>query len=329
MKSDTHILNQMTGLHDGWMHVCPLGEHVWRSADGQETIVQVIDKSACEAMANAYPLSVQESMIDWEHESMSADGKTQAAGWGKEAQVREDGLWVRAEWSDEGATAVNGKRFKFNSPCFTREGLVHLEGNRYRVTQLGRIALTNNPNLRGQKPLTNSRPATAANPNKNMEYKTTLLQILGLPADASDDQIANGCTAQVAEREKMGAMNTRISELETQLANTDLAAHGITDEGQKKLFTPLLMNKATREETLKTLAALKGKAAAPSQIHNRQGAPVPGTDKELSKGGEEGGEDAGTKASNTLHNRAIRYRDAHKVSYEHALGVCRADDSAQ
>jgi phage I-like protein len=223
---------------------------------------------------------------------MGNAGSTEAAGWGKVAEVREDGLWVRAEWSDEGAAAVNGKRFKFNSPCFSREGLVALGGNRYRVTQLGRIALTNNPNLRGQKPLTNSRFEQTANPQKqtHMDYKAELLKILGLPPEATDDQIANGCAAYGGEKEKMGAMNSRINELETQLANTDLAAHGITDEGQKKLFTPLLMNKATRDETLKTLAALKGKAAEQTPIHNRQGAPVPGVDKELSKGGE--GDDA-------------------------------------
>lgn len=328
MNSNTHILNAMTGLHDGWMHVCPLGEHAWVSADGKETILQVIDREACEAMANTYPLSVQDSMIDWEHESMGNTGSTEAAGWGKEAQVREDGLWVRAEWSDEGATAVNGKRFKFNSPCFTREGLVHLGGNRYRVTQLGRIALTNNPNLRGQKPLTNSRLDPTANPNPktHMDYKAKLLEILGLPPEATDEQIANGCAAYGAEKQKMGAMNSRIAELETQLVNKDLDAHGITDESQRKLFTPLLANKDTRGEALKTLAALKTKAAPQAPIHNRQGAPVPGTDKDLSNARDE---DADAKAHNALHNRALRYRDAHKVSYERAMQACQADPEAK
>ena len=155
------LLNRSLTITDGWMHVCPLGEFPWRRYDDDgnlvEEIIQVIDNVACVAMAASYPLSVQDSMIDWEHKSMGNTDDTDAAGWGKEAQVREDGLWVRVEWSDKGQEAVTGKRYKFNSPVFAREGMQVIQGNRQRPTKLGRIALTNNPNLSGQTPLTNRR----------------------------------------------------------------------------------------------------------------------------------------------------------------------------
>lgn len=320
MTTDPHLTNRLASatLHDGWMHVCPLGEHEWVSADGKERIVQVIDDIACRMMAQHYPLSGQEALIDWEHKSLGGTQDTDAAGWGKEAQARPDGLWVRVEWSDTGRQAVEGKRYKFNSPCFPRDGLDHIAGSKYRPTRLGRIALTNNPNLRGQQPLTNSRP-TLANPHPNpthMDYKAKLLELLGLPAEATDEQIAAGVASLKVDKDKMPALNSRISELQTQLANTDLDAHGITDAGQRALFTPLLTNSATRTEALKSLVALKP-ATPPAPLHNRQGARVPATDKQLSNAA-----DADQQA-NDLHNRAMAYKHEHKVPYETALNAVR------
>lgn len=271
MKTDTFIINRLGNIgHDGWMHVCPLGDHPWTSADGKETVIQVIDREACEAMARQYPLSIEDSMIDWEHKSMGNTDDTDAAGWGKEAQVRADGLWVRCEWSDTGRVAIEGKRYKFNSPCFARDGLVDLGGGRYRITKLGRIALTNNPNLRGQQPLTNSR-SNAANPNQSkntMELKTTLLTLLGLAAEATDQEVVDAITALKTGATEVEAMGNRVSELETQIANSDLDGHGITDAAQRAMFAPLLTNATTRPAALATLAGLKAKPA-PATIHNR------------------------------------------------------------
>jgi phage I-like protein len=333
MKTEfTYLLNHLTpgALHDGWMHVCPLGEHVWKSADGKESIIQVIDREGCELMARAYPLSALDAMVDREHSSMSADGDTAALGWGTEAQVRDDGLWVKAAWTPTGRSLVEGKEYKFNSPCFPRDGAVHLGGDRYRITKLGRIALTNNPNLRGQTPLTNSR-TQAANPNPNtptqtMDYKSLLMKVLGLDANATDDQIASACSG--LKDTTTTAMNARIVELENQFANSVLDANGIKDESQRKLLTPMLINRDTNADAMKLVETLKAKAAAPAQqpIHNRGGAPLPQVD--LTKA-PEGAEDAKAAEVEDLHNRARVYRDTHKVSYEAALAAVRTQKPAK
>lgn len=187
MNTATHLLNKLEApANFRWMHVCPLGDHVWNSADGQERIVQVIDKAACEAMAQSYPLSIPNSRIDIDHESMEADKRTAAVGWGRKAEVREDGLWVEVEWNPDGHELIANKVYRFNSPCFPRDGLVDLGNGRFRVTKLGVIALTNDLNLRGQKPLTNRR-SESANPNtktiNTMDLKAMLLKLLGLPPE--------------------------------------------------------------------------------------------------------------------------------------------------
>jgi len=273
MKTETHLLNKLEApANFRWMHVCPLGDHVWHSADGKEVIVQVIDTDACAAMARSYPLSIPNSRIDIDHESMESDKRTAAVGWGRKAEVRDDGLWVEVEWNPDGHELIANKVYRFNSPCFPRDGLVDLGNGRFRVTKLGVIALTNDPNLRGQKPLTNRR-ANAANPNNNthtMDYKAKMLELLGLPPEATDDQIA---TALAGMKGETAAMNSRITELQDMLANRDLDEHGITDADQRKLLAPSLANKATRPAALALLAKSKPAAQVREPIHNRAANP--------------------------------------------------------
>lgn len=313
MKTNfTHLLNRMDAVPNfRWMHVCPIGEHAWTSADGGETIMQVIDREACEAMARSYPLSIPNSRIDIDHESMDADKRTAAVGWGRKAEVRDDGLWVEVEWNPDGHELISNKVYRFNSPVFPRDGLVDLGNGRKRVTKLGVIALTNDPNLRGQKPLTNRR-AQSADPTQqtkdNMDYKAKLLEILGLPAEATDEQIANACGSA---KSKTDAMNSRIPELEEMLANRDLDDHGITDVEQRKLLTPGLVNKATRASALALLGKTKAPAAK-APLHNRQGAPVPSTDKQLSKG------DDADKEAAAFHADVLDYKNSNHCTYEDA-----------
>lgn len=329
-KQVPHIIS--TGaLADGWVHVCPLGEYTWkRWEDGKvvETIVQVIDREACEAMAASYPLSQPASLIDLDHESMDKSKRTAAVGWGKRAEVRDNGLWVQIEWTPEGRALVADKVYRFNSPVFPREGLVHLDGERYRVTQLGTIALTNDPNLRGQEPLTNRRPA--ANPNqtnKTMDIKATLLALLGLPAEATDEQIKAAAEAVKGDKPKVDALNKRIQELQTQLANRDLDEHGIKDEAQRALLAPMLTNSASREATL---ALIKSKAPVQQQpIHNRAGAPVPGTDRQLSQA-EEADQEAEKVKGTWIGNRARELKAANpNRAHRDCFGQAEGEYSAR
>lgn len=319
MKTDTHILNRLDAVPNfKWMHVCPLGEHPWTSADGNEVIVQIIDRDACEAMAQTYPLSIPNSRVDVDHESMDADKRTAAVGWGRKAEVRDDGLWVDVEWNPDGHQLVSNKVYRFNSPCFPRDGLVDLGNGRFRVTKLGVIALTNDPNLRGQKPLTNSRAQSADKPTptkQTMDFKTILLTLLSLPADASDDAIT---AAVSAAKGKDTTMQNRVTELEAQLVNRDLDEHGITDVEQRKLLSPMLANKDQRTAALTLMTRIKTNEATRSALHNRQGAPVPNTTQQLSQA-----ETDAAKADSDLHNRATQYKHANKCTYEQALSAVR------
>lgn len=281
------------------MHVCPFGEHPWTSADGSESIIQVIDTVGSQAMAASYPLDGPSARIDIDHLSMDPQNTTEASGWGKFAEVRDDGLWVKAEPTSHGRPLINGKVYRFTSPCFPRDGLVDLGNGRFRVTKLGVIALTNDPNLRGQKPLTNRR-TQAANPNNNthtMDYKAKMLELLGLPPEATDDQIATALAGMKGEKE---AMMNRQTELQDMLANRDLDEHGITDAEQRKLLAPSLANKATRPAALALLAKSKPATEVRPPIHNR--AANPQTPEALKNSADE--KAASEKRATWIGNRA-------------------------
>lgn len=307
MNTDTSLLNHAAfdASKSQWMHVCPMGEHPWVSEDGTETIIQVIDEEACRLMASGYPLSGPQSRVDVDHKSMHPKNTTEASAWGKTAEARDNGVWVRADLTAYGEPLVKGKVYQYTSPCFPRDGLVHLGGNRYRVTKLGVIALTNDPNLRGQQPLTNSRSKSATpntnTPNNTMDYKAMLLKALGLPPEATDEQITAACNA-APENKK--TCDNRIIELEGLLANRDLDEHGITDAEQRKLLTPSLTNKATRPAALALLAKSKTATAEPRPpLHNRGGGKTPGTITELSKD-DEAAKEAEVKRASWIGNRA-------------------------
>lgn len=330
MNTDTHLINSLNAAASfRWMHVCPIGEHPWSSADGKERIVQVIDREGCEHMARTYPLSIPNSRIDIDHESMVNDKRTAAVGWGRRAEVRDDGLWVEVEWNPEGRELVANKIYKFTSPCFPRHGLVDLGGGRMRVTRLGVIALTNDPNLRGQQPLTNRR-AHAADHNTNdtnttMDYKAMLLKALGLPAEATDEQITAACNSHASNED---AMNSRITELETQLANRDLDTHGITDRDQRALFAPLLTNAATRDTALKTIEGLRNAAPKPQPpVHNRGGR-TPDTITQLSKEAD-ADKEADVKKAAWIGNRARELSQDGRRRHQECFAQAEAEHAQQ
>jgi hypothetical protein len=71
-------------------------------------------------------------------------------------------LWAQIRWSDVGEAAVMGGRYRFLSPVWSREDCVELGIDaaaalpRLRPIRLLNAAVTNDPNLKGMRPLSNS-----------------------------------------------------------------------------------------------------------------------------------------------------------------------------
>ena len=146
---------------DGWYQIAPKGDF----AHAEAGVTQVIDDPAVAAMINSFTAAAAQPnfpgvLVDFDHFSLDHDKASAAAGWIVELQNRADGLWAKIRWSDAGAEAVAGGRYRFISPVWKRSDCEELGQDRVRPLKLLNAALTNDPNLKTITPLTNRKPVT-------------------------------------------------------------------------------------------------------------------------------------------------------------------------
>jgi phage I-like protein len=230
---------------EGWVQIAREG--AFPHTKGLNTFTRE-DLAACAAGFGA------ELLVDFEHESRTPDGSTEAAGWVQAVQQRDDGsLWAQVRWSDAGKTAVEGGRYRFCSPEF----MSHQAADGWHPRQLAGLALTNRPNLKGLEPLSHRE-------NPNTMNKIALA--LGLPETADEAAILAAIAAlQVDKTEK-----------EALIANRELAALGLEADADAKA---LLL--AHREKAMPVLKALSdarnslatAKAAAPERLLTHKATP--------------------------------------------------------
>jgi len=155
MENNTFIL-----ATDGWVQVTPCGEFPHAGAG----VVQVIDREACDRIAADFNGRKSDSnfpgvLVDFDHFSLDTAQSSEAAGWITELESRDTGLWARVRWSDAGLAAVQGGRFRLMSPVFPPPSQCEdLGGGKIRPVVLVSVALTNEPNIKGGKPIANREP---------------------------------------------------------------------------------------------------------------------------------------------------------------------------
>lgn len=181
---------------DGFVMLVPKGEAPNVMDDGSKNgkrIIQVVDDTALESiMSKLLNRAGNEMLIDSDHFSHEPDKGTDANGWlplDKDTlQNREDGLYGDPRWSTAGLDKIEGGVLRYVSPEFGTSTLQPISGNRYRVTELTGLALTNRPGFRTlQKPLTN-RDADGGieTANTNTMHKALLAGLLGITETALD-----------------------------------------------------------------------------------------------------------------------------------------------
>ena len=136
--------------------------------------MQVLDPESLEAMRRTFEEEAKAPnfpglLVDFDHFSHDPTQPTTAAGWIGELDQRDDGLYAKIRWSDLGAQALHGGRYRLASPVWNRaecdewkapSGPEGKETVHLRPRRLDRLALTNDPNLPGLAPLSNRSGAT-------------------------------------------------------------------------------------------------------------------------------------------------------------------------
>jgi hypothetical protein len=165
---------------DGWYQMAPLGEFAHAAA----SVVQVVDQDACESMVNRFRAEAQVPnfaglLVDFDHFSLDGEKRSEAAGWITNLEVRDHGLFGQIRWSDVGEEAVKGGRYRFLSPVWARSDCVDLGNGRLRPVRLLNAALTNDPNLKGMIPLSNSAAAAGNEPCVRKNSGAVLCAVCG------------------------------------------------------------------------------------------------------------------------------------------------------
>ena len=175
-----------------WVHLIPAG--IFSGRDGRGPYL--LD---AQAVLDAFAAHGADLPIDYDHQSLSADekaGPVPAAGWIKELQAREDGIWARVEWTPRAAELLVNREYRYLSPVF-----------RYRpsdgaVTELTGAGLTHNPNLYLQA-------AASRQETHTMPLPDPVARLLGVPADCTEAEAAAACQRLSAELETARAAHAR------------------------------------------------------------------------------------------------------------------------
>jgi phage I-like protein len=191
--------------------VSPLGTSPHENGD-QLCTSEVFDALVAKWEEDGKP----EILVDFDHAS-EMGGATEAAAWATNLASDEDGLHATFRMTDKGAEALTATRYRYLSPAWYVDEAGH-------PTELSTIALTNRPNLPVPR-LLNRKAAQNAEGDKNLpdpvnagegdppdEGKTTnqktpdmekLKEMLGLAAEATEDEILAAVDALRSERDEL------------------------------------------------------------------------------------------------------------------------------
>jgi hypothetical protein len=171
---------------DGWYQIEPKGDHPNRAAG----VLQVIDDEAARAIVNRFNFDAlagklshgREMLVDHEHFKHDDDKETRAYGWLTQLQNRADGIYGQIRWTQTGQAAVDGGDYRFfsteydpadlailNSGAGILPALRSAESNArsdaprsVRPLRLAGLTLTNEPNNKGGRPITNRGSSDSA-----------------------------------------------------------------------------------------------------------------------------------------------------------------------
>jgi phage I-like protein len=141
MEKEVRLTLAMAEL-PGWLRLLPLGEV--KLVDGRPPFE--VNPESLADIVKAFGERGTDLVIDYEHQSLKG-GQAPAAGWIKDLEVREDGLWAQVEWTDKAEKYLKQREYRYFSP------VLRIDQASRRPQELMNVALTNVPAIQGLSPL--------------------------------------------------------------------------------------------------------------------------------------------------------------------------------
>ncbi len=172
-----------------WIRLLPLGEVTL----GDDRDPFFVDQNSLASIIEHFESRGNDMVVDYEHQTMDG-GQAPAAGWIKELQAREDGLWARVDWTERALNYISNREYRYFSP------VIALDKKR-RATRIMHVALTNFPAINnlpalaaryGLTDLEGAAPEGNRKSNKKEEkFKmlTKIINLLGLKDDADETDV--------------------------------------------------------------------------------------------------------------------------------------------
>ncbi len=314
-----------------WIQLAPVGEFpitLKVEKDGKiekKAQLQIVDAASIAAMAKSFQ---GPALLDFDHESYDIGKRSTAAGWILAVEDRgKDGLWGEVDWSDSGKAAIKGKEYRYISPVFPADGVEQITEEKIRPLVMESAALTNTPNMETIAPIFNKAACTCGGDNintpkiKNMDYKAILLKILGLPADATDDQITE---ARSDISNKIKNLDQEKKDLIEQIIDLEIEGVEFEDEEEKDAIKEVLRtNRKAGQVFLRNRKKTTVEKPEPREpLTNRKPAKTPT--------GNPGGEQASaedTKNAAVISNRAYEISQREGIPWSRAFNRAKSEFS--
>jgi phage I-like protein len=181
-----------------WIHLFPFGKY-----DHPRYGEIEFDAAKAKAAEENFKQNVRGTEIDIDYDHKAYSGE--AAGWIRDVEARPNGLWGAVEWTKKAWKKIQDKEYKYFSPEFADEWKHPKDGKVVKNILFGG-GITNRPFLKDILPLNMSELGMASErpqEGSNMDPEK-IRELLGLPKDATDEQVETALTERKPEGEPQG-----------------------------------------------------------------------------------------------------------------------------
>lgn len=157
----------------------------------------VVDEESYRAMKTEMQRRGIDIVIDYEHQTLK-DVQAPAGGWVKELAYTPEAVEAKVEWTPKAREYLRNKEYRYLSPVV----LTRKSDN--KAVALHSLALTNTPAINGMFAIVNSADADIENDDtggNGMDLQK-IRELLGLPADAAEEEIMNELLKKLDGEEK-------------------------------------------------------------------------------------------------------------------------------
>lgn len=184
----------------GWLRLVPAGRFSARDGRGPFDAGDRVAMEEIVARTRSYH-GAMDILVDYDHQSVfgakdGVGGRAPAAGWVKELQVRDDGIYGRVEWTAAATGAIAAREYRYLSPVIPH----HKQSG--KIFFLHNVAVTNSPAL-DLEPLAASALFALSNKGTDME---NILKALGLAEGSGEDAVLAAIAGHLAAGTALAAI---------------------------------------------------------------------------------------------------------------------------